>query len=469
MNHPPFSEDAEKSLLGSLMDGVSEKSLWDEVSLIINEDDFYLPSHKTIFKTIKFLHQSNNAVDIVTVSSRLKKTKELEQAGGNAYLAELVQQVISSHNSVQYAGLIKEKSLLRQVIQFSKKTIEKASSETSSDIQSFIDDVERGIFTLAQKQQSSGFVKVEDLVDEAIQKLEKMSAGEGRVTGIPTGFTELDELTSGLHPGEITIIAARPSMGKTALSLNLALHAALHAKRHIAFFSVEMPKETLILRLLSLLSKTSLSNLRVGQLNNKEWRSVLDASAKLSECSLFINDSTGISPYEILSQARQMKSKKALDLIIVDYLQMMSLRQKTESREREVSEISRTLKSISKELKVPIVALAQLNRGVEARSDRRPLLSDLRESGSIEQDADTIIFMYRDDYYNKEDSELKGVTELIIGKQRNGPTDTVKLKWVPACGLFEDYIDTPQSIPVPDSPFPLSDSSGGLDNFAPET
>jgi replicative DNA helicase len=284
---------------------------------------------------------------------------------------------------------------------------------------------------------------------------------------VSTGFQELDELTAGLHPGELIILAARPSMGKTALSLNMAVNAALNDKKKVAYFSVEMGKEQVMIRALASSARIRLGDLRIGKIDDQAWPRLINTAAALSETGLFIDDTSGISPFEIRAKARRMKAKYGLDMIIIDYLQLMSMKTKMESREREVSEISKLLKSIAKELQVPVIALAQLNRGVEGRSDRRPMLSDLRESGSIEQDADVIMMIYREDYYDRDNPEIKGLAEVIIGKQRNGPVDTVKLRWKPEFGIFENLIRGPDA-PMPDAPPPPTPIRGGPPkNFEP--
>ena len=273
-----------------------------------------------------------------------------------------------------------------------------------------------------------------DLVKLSLQRLEELYGNQGAVTGVPTGFVDLDEMLSGLQPGELSILAARPSMGKTALSLNIACHAAFVEKKSIAYFSVEMPKEILMMRIIGIESGVSLSNIRTGRLDEKTWPAIINTSAKIADSNFFIDDTTGISPFEIRSKARKLKSKHGLDLIMIDYLQLMGMKQKFDSREREVAEISKGLKALAKELKIPVLALAQLNRGVEGRGDKRPMLSDLRESGSIEQDADVIMMIFREDYYEKDNPT--GAAEVIVGKQRNGPTGTVPLRWDPHTGRF---------------------------------
>jgi replicative DNA helicase len=304
---------------------------------------------------------------------------------------------------------------------------------------------------VAEMSNSQDLIDASQLVKISLERLEFLYANKGDVTGVASGFFDLDKLTSGFQPGELVIVAARPSMGKTAFSLNLAMSAALREKKSVAYFSVEMGKEQLMTRMLASEGMIPLSQLRSGNIDENSWSKLINAAAKLSEAPIFIDDTSAISPFDIRAKARRLKAKGGLDLIIVDYLQLMSMKQKVESREREVSEISKLLKGLARELKIPVIALAQLNRGVEGRSDRRPLLSDLRESGSIEQDADVIMMLYREEYYDRDTPEIKGLAEVIIGKQRNGPTGTVKLRWRPEFGLFENNIES-NNHPLPPNP-----------------
>jgi replicative DNA helicase len=334
-------------------------------------------------------------------------------------------------------------------------------------MESFLDGMEAKVFQLAEAKSTAGLVDASQLVKFSMDKIESLYGNKLSVTGVPTGFHELDELTAGLHAGELIIVAARPSMGKTALSLNIATHAALREKKNVAYFSVEMGKEQVMIRMLASTAKIRLSDLRIGKIEDQAWQRLINAAAAISETNLFIDDTSGISPFDIRAKVRRMKAKYGLDLIVIDYLQLMSMKQRFDSREREVSEISKLLKSIAKEMEVPVIALAQLNRGVEGRSDRRPMLSDLRESGSIEQDADVIAMIFREDYYNKDNPEIKGLAEIIVAKQRNGPTDTVKLRWMPEYGIFDNLVKGPDA-PMPDTPPPTPIRRGGKPlNFAP--
>lgn len=444
-----------------------EQEAWDEVSELLIEEDFYKPAHRKVFAAIRELHRREMPSDLITVSNALLERGELDALGGPAFLAELIDQTPSTANIHTYAKIVQEKSLLRKVIAASQEFADKAYSQDFENVEAFLDTMESKVFQLAESKSTVGLVDASQLVKFSMDKIESLYGQSNTVTGLSTGFTELDDLTAGLHPGELIILAARPSMGKTALSLNIASHAAMKEKKAVAYFSVEMGKEQVMIRMLASTAKIRLSDLRIGKLDDQAWQRLINNAATMSETSLFIDDTSGISPFDIRAKVRRMKAKHGLDLIIIDYLQLMSMKQKFESREREVSEISKLLKSIAKEMQVPVIALAQLNRGVEGRSDRRPMLSDLRESGSIEQDADVIGMIYREDYYNKDNPEIKGIAEVIIAKQRNGPTDTVRLKWMPEYGIFDNLVRGPDA-PMPESPAPTPIRRGGKpQNFAP--
>lgn len=444
----PYNLEAEQYLLGILLLG--DSASWDEITGLIQEEDFFQASHKKIFAHIRQLSEQNLAPDVVTVANALKKSNSLDQVGGSAYLSDLINQLPSSANISSYAKIIQEKSILRKVIHVSENFIKKASDEDYVKIEDFMDSIESEIFKLGEEKSGLDFVHLKDLTSPGLKKLEELYHRKISTTGIESSFPELDHLTSGFQPSELIVLAARPSMGKTALSLNFALHNALQGKK-VAFFSLEMSKEQLLLRLLSSYARINLSQLTNGQINDHQWGQVIKAAAKLSETPFFIDDSSAISPYEIRGKSRRLQAREGLDLIIVDYLQLMQLPWKTETREREVSEMSRLLKSFAKELRIPVIALSQLNRGVESRSNRRPILSDLRESGAIEQDADVIMMLYREDYYEGSNTNE---AEVIINKQRNGPTGSVTLKWVPEYGSFENNTLQPQHIPAPDIEVP---------------
>ena len=464
---PPQNLDAERSILGGLM---LECEAWDEISDLIQSHDFYSPAHKQIYEAISNLGHKGQPSDLITVSNLLMKENKLDSIGGPPYLAEILDSTPSTVNLVSYAQIVQEKALLRRIIQSSQSFIEKAFSQDFENLNSFLDYCESKIFSIAEKKSSGGLTPSSELVKSSLKQIEELYAMKGQLTGIPSGFTELDNLSAGFQSGELTIVAARPSMGKTAFSLNILLHTAIRAKKKIAYFSVEMGKEALMLRLLANEAAVPLSSIRVGNINAANWEQIIPTAATLSDSSIFIDDTSELSPFDVRSKARRMKSQHGLDMIIIDYLQLMTLKTKVESREREVSEISRTLKSIAKELQIPVIALAQLNRGVETRSNRRPMLSDLRESGSIEQDADIIMMLYREDYYDKENPNVQGIAEVIIGKQRNGPTGTVKLQWEPEFGRFCDYNEGqlgPQPPLPPPPPMKNRKKPHQPQNFAP--
>lgn len=459
---PPQSLEAEYSVLGGLM---LEREAYDQVADLINSSDFYKPSHQSIYKSISDLHMKAQPVDLVTVTNLLQSRNELDIIGGPEYLLTLVDKVVSAANIDSHAKIIREKSLLRRLISTSSNLIEKSYGTDYSDVQSLIDYAESEILKVGEQNISSGLVGSMDIVKSAVEKIEDLYRRKADVTGIPTGFLELDRMTSGLHAGELIIIAARPSMGKTALSLNIASHMALRAKKTVAYFSVEMGKESVMMRLLASEAKINMGEIRNGRIQDASWPKLIQSAGAISEAPLFIDDTSGISPFEIRARCRRLKATHGLDCIMIDYLQLMDLKLKVESRERAVSEISKSLKAIAKEMQIPVIALAQLNRGVEGRSDRRPMLSDLRESGSIEQDADVIMLLYRDDYYDKDDADKAGHAEIIIGKQRNGPTGTVKLQFDAKFNKFRDADGGAVSpLPPPQAPPPMP---GKPRNFAP--
>ncbi|HLP80355.1 MAG TPA: replicative DNA helicase, partial [Nitrosomonas sp.] len=335
------------------------------------------------------------------------------------------------------------------------------------DVESFVDQAESEIFKIGENKTQSGLVGSMEIVKASIQKIEELYKNKAEITGIGTGFKKLDEMTAGMHPGEMTIIAARPSMGKTAFSLNIAQHMALRLKKTVAYFSLEMGKESMMMRMLSAESKVSMSEIRNGRIQDSAWPKLINAASALSEAPIFIDDTPGISPFEIRSRARRLKAEHGLDVIMIDYLQLMSMKQKFNSREQEVAEISKSLKAIAKELQIPIVALAQLNRGVEGRTEKKPMLSDLRESGSIEQDADVIMMLYRDDYYDKENPDKQGHAEVIVGKQRNGATGPVKLRFDAQYNRFRDADPEGSVAPQMPAQAPPPMPGGRPKNFAP--
>lgn len=458
---PPQNIEAEQSILGGLL---LDKEAWDQVSDLITSDDFYRPSHKKLYEAITFLHRNSKEVDIITVPDYLKSKGEFEQVGAD-YIIQLVQNTITTANISTYAQIVRERSLLRQLIQTCTGIIQKSYSQDFENVESFIDSVEGEIYKISESRESSGLTEAADIVFKSMEKIEQLYHQQTDLTGISTGFNRLDQMTSGLHPGELTIIAARPSMGKTALSLNIAQHAALRQKKSVAYFSVEMSKESVMMRILASEAKINLGDIRSGRVPDSAWPKLVAAASMISEAPFFIDDTSGISPAEIRARCRRMKKQSGLDLVMIDYLQIMDLKQKVESRERAVSEISRSLKALAKELNVPVIALAQLNRSVEGRAEKKPMLSDLRESGSIEQDADVIMMLYREGYYDRSDEGKADHAEIIIGKQRNGPTGAVDLKWEPKFGRFTDADEMPQA---PPPPTPITYQQPGKPrNFAP--
>lgn len=458
---PPQNIEAEQSILGGLL---LDKEAWDQVSDILTAEDFYRPSHQKLFDAIAHLHRNSKEVDIITVPDYLKSKGEFDQVGPE-YIIQLVQNTITTANIATYANIVRERSLLRRLIQTCTGIIQKAYSQDFENVETFVDTVESEIYKISESRESSGLTEAADIVFKSMEKIEQLYHQQADLTGISTGFNRLDQMTSGLHPGELTIIAARPSMGKTAFSLNIAQHAALRQKKSVAYFSVEMSKESVMMRVLASEAKINLGDIRNGRVPDSAWPKLVAAASMISEAPFFIDDTSGVSPAEIRARCRRLKKQHSLDLIMIDYLQIMDLKQKVESRERAVSEISRSLKAIAKELQVPVIALAQLNRSVEGRAEKKPMLSDLRESGSIEQDADVIMMLYREGYYDRADEGKADHAEVIIGKQRNGPTGSVDLKWEPKFGRFTDADEMPQA-PPPPPPIPLQ-PGGRPKNFAP--
>ncbi len=456
LRKPPHNIEAEQSIIGGLM---LEPEKWDEVSDLLHEDHFYKPAHRTIYAALKDLAQRGQPFDIVVLTEHLRKRSELDQVGGTSYLAEMVNFTPTTANLKNHIDIVLEKYILRKVIGECTDLVDKAYDESFVDIGAFLDTAESKIFAIAEKKKVEGLVSAKDIMKEAAERIDHLyHTGGSSIIGVPSGFTDLDKMTAGFQPGELIIIAARPSMGKTAFSLNIAAHAALKEKKKVAYFSLEMGKLQLMMRVLSSEAKVDASQLRVGKIADSAWPKLINTMSVISESGFFIDDASGASPYEVRAKCRRLKAQHGLDMIIVDYLQLMSMKQKVESREREVAEISKTLKAIAKELQVPVIALAQLNRSVESRSDRRPMLSDLRESGSIEQDADVIMMLFREDYYEKENPEVRGISEVIIGKQRNGPVGVVKLAFLSQYGQFANL--APESF-AQMSPRPEPDEGGG--------
>jgi replicative DNA helicase len=436
---PPQNVEAEQSVLGAML--ISREAI-EKAGEILQADDFYRKDDQIIFSAIMDLHEHNQAVDLVTVVEELRKTGKLDAVGGPATITALTKVVPTAANVVYHAKIVEEKSLRRHLIN-AATDIAATGYEEESDISQTIDQAEQKILSVANRKQTGGVAKIRDIVREAMERVEKLYDSKEAFTGLPTGFSDFDKMTSGLQPSDLIIVAARPSMGKSSLVLNIAEHVALKGHKSVAFFSLEMSKEQLVQRMLCSQAGIDASRLRVGQLQDKEWPNLVNAADRLSNARIMLDDTPGMTAMEMRTKARRWKVENGLDLIIVDYLQLMqgSSRRANDNRQQEMSEISRSLKGLARELNVPVIALSQLSRSVEARTSKRPMLSDLRESGALEQDADIVAFIYRDDYYNP-DTENKNIAELIIAKHRNGPVGTVQLFFRKDTTRFYDL--TPQ-------------------------
>lgn len=431
---PPHNEEAEKSVLGAVM--LSKDALFD-VMEEVRSGDFYHEAHREIFDAVSDLFRRNAPVDTLTVSEELKKRKTLEMAGGRAYVATLSTLVPSTANARQYGKIVAEKAALRNLIQKAGEIVEKSYQEKQPPEQ-VLDFAERSIFEIAQQRQRNDFSPLKDVLLENINIIDKMSQLDGNLTGITSGFLDLDAKTSGFQRSDLVIIAARPAMGKTAFALNIAQQAAIKGNANVLIFSMEMSKEQLGQRLLAMESRIEMQKLKTGDLERKDWDQISVAMDVLSRASIYIDDTPGISVMEIKNKCRRLKVEKGLDMVIVDYLQLMSMEGKTDNRQQEITALSRYLKLLAREMDCPVLVLSQLSRAPEQRTDHRPILSDLRESGAIEQDADMVIFLYRDEYYNPEDTEKPGICEVIISKHRSGPTGVVDLTWL---GKYTRFVD----------------------------
>ncbi len=430
---PPQALDAEVSLLGALlMDGEAFHKVVD----LLRPEDFYKKSHQRIYQACIRLYERGEPADVITLTHELNTMGELESVGGAGTLAQLVAAVATSASVVHYAKIIREKSMLRSLIHAATDLVEQGYGGCE-DVEDFLDQAEKAIFEISERNIRQAFTPIREIVKESVKAIEQLYENRASVTGLPTGYKKLNELTSGFQPSDLIIIAGRPSMGKTAFALNVALRAAAESKKAAAIFSLEMSKEQLVQRMLCSEARVDSSKMRGGFLREQDWSKLIQAASMLSQTSIFIDDTPAISVLEMRAKARRLKKEHDLGLIVVDYLQLMRSGEGKESREREISDISRSLKALAKELHIPVISLSQLNRSVESRTDKRPQLSDLRESGAIEQDADVIAFIYRDEVYNKDTPE-RGVAEIIIGKQRNGPIGTAKLKFFNEYTLFEE-------------------------------
>ena len=432
---PPQNLEAEQCVLGSILlqTGTLVKALE-----ILTADDFYRDAHKTIFAAMVNLFDRSEPQDLVTLSNILKDGNKLDEVGGPAYLATLTDIVPVASNISYYAKIVREKSILRQLIQTST-TIAGRCFEEQEDIDLLLDEVEQTIFEISGSKSNQSFYQMNSIITDTFKSVEKLFERKELITGVPSGYDDFDKKTAGLQPSDLIILAGRPSMGKTALAMNIVQNSSITHKVPVAVFSLEMSKEQLGMRMLCSVSRVDAHRLRTGHLKDQDWPKLTRAAGILSEAPIFIDDTPGITVLEMRAKARRLKTEHDIGLVIVDYLQLMKGRSGSERREQEISEISRSLKAMAKELHIPVVALSQLNRSLENRPNKRPQLSDLRESGAIEQDADLICFIYRDEVYNKsEDNPKRGIAEVIIGKQRNGPTGTVELAFIDTITTFEN-------------------------------
>ncbi|WP_372717074.1 replicative DNA helicase [Immundisolibacter sp.] len=433
---PPHSIEAEQSVLGGLL---LEHAAWELVADRVTADDFYRQDHRLIFEAIRGVQDLGQPCDLITVSERLEQLEELERAGGMAYLGLLAGGVASAVNVATYADIVRERSIARHLIEVGSQIADSGFHPQGRSIAELLDEAEGRVFEIADRgaRARSGFESIKDLLPAAVERLEKLYRSGVPLTGLSTGFSDLDRMTSGLHPAEMVIVAGRPSMGKTSFAMNMVESVAIRAGQPVAVFSMEMPAEQLALRMISSLGRVDAHRVRTGQLHEDDWPRVTSAVTLLGEANIFIDDTPALSPLDLRARARRLKRQHGLGLIVVDYLQLMQVPGAKENRATEISDISRSLKALAKELSVPVMALSQLNRSLEQRPNKRPVMSDLRESGAIEQDADLILFIYRDEVYN-EDSADKGKAEIIIAKQRNGPIGHLHLAFLGAYTRFED-------------------------------
>ncbi len=433
---PPHSIEAEQSVLGGLM---LSNNAWETVSELVQKDDFYRRNHRTIYQVMEKLVEDDEPLDVITLAEALDKIAELENVGGLSYLGELAQNTPSSHNIRAYAKIVKERSTLRRLIAVAAEIADSGFNPEGQDSETLVQEAERKVVQIAESQpKSGGFIDVNSILKSAVDKIDTLFNSDSRITGVSTGFTDLDDMTCGLQPADMIIVAARPSMGKTSFAMNLVENALLTSTKPILVYSMEMPGSALAMRMLSSLGRIDQTKIRNGRLDEEDWPKLSQAVSLLKDKPLFIDDTPALTPPEVRSRARKIQREHGdLGLIMIDYLQLMQVSGKSDGRTQEISEISRSLKGIAKEFNVPVVALSQLNRGLEQRPNKRPINSDLRESGAIEQDADVIMFIYRDEVYN-EDTQHKGVAEIIIGKQRNGPIGTCRLAFIGKYTRFEN-------------------------------
>jgi len=434
---PPHDIEAEQSVLGSM---IIDHEAIVAAAEILRGDDFYRPDHKQIYEACMDLFNDNSPIDLVTLKSRLEEKGLLEQVGGISYLSHLAASVPTSAHIKQYAKIVESKSILRRLIK-ACQDISAISYEAKEDVNVILNQAEHNIFHILQNKHTEDFSPMREVLLNAFDKIEEIYRNRGKVTGVPTGFIDLDYKTAGFQPSDFILIAARPSMGKTAFALNIAQYAAVRQKVPVAVFSLEMSKEQLVNRMLCAEAMVDSQKLRTGSLEQDDWVKIARAMGPLSEARIYIDDTPGISVMEMRAKCRRLKLEKGIGLIFIDYLQLMSGDRRFDSRQQEISEISRSLKALAREMDAPVIALSQLSRACESRADHRPMLSDLRESGAIEQDADVVMFLYRDEYYHP-DTEKKNQAEVIIAKQRNGPTGTVDLIWL---GQYTKFVNMQKS------------------------
>ncbi|MFN3234792.1 MAG: replicative DNA helicase [Gammaproteobacteria bacterium] len=439
---PPHSIEAEQAVLGGLM---LDNQAWHAVEDKLMAEDFYRREHRLIYHVIRTLLAEDQAVDVLTVAEALKNRDEIDSIGGEVYLFELANNIPSAANIASYATIVRERSVMRRLITLSNEIATQAYHPEGKPLTELLDEAERKVFSIAeQSARGQGPQSIKNLLANAVERIDTLYHANESITGIPTGYDDFDEMTSGLQESDLVIIAGRPSMGKTALALNMAEHAAVRENKPVLVFSMEMSGSSLAMRLLSSIGRIDQHRVRTGKLTDSDWQHLTDALGKLSEAKLYIDDTPALTPSEVRARARRLaKESGGLGLIVVDYLQLMQVPGANENRTLEISEISRSLKALAKELNVPVIALSQLNRGLEQRADKRPVMSDLRESGAIEQDADLIVFIYRDEVYH-EDSPDRGIAEIIIAKQRNGPIGKVKLTFLGQYTRFENF--APQAV-----------------------
>lgn len=440
---PPQNLEAEQAVLGTIL--LQDKSLVKIIEFI-EPDDFYRDAHKSIFGAMLRLFENREPHDLITVTNLLKDQNKLDQIGGPAYLASLTEIIPFSGSLVHHAHIIRKKSVLRKLIQTTSDVAARCYLE-QDDIDTLVDEAEQTIFEIASSKKGQGFQSMSSIVPKALERIEMLYERQEHVTGVASGFTDLDHMTAGFQPSDLIILAGRPSMGKTALAMSMVQSAAIANEKKIpvAVFSLEMSMEQLALRMLCSIGRVDSQRIRTGRLQKRDWPNLTRATGMLSEANIFIDDTPGLTVLEMRAKARRLKSENDIGLVVIDYLQLMQGRSNIENRAQEISEISRSLKAMAKELDVPVIALSQLNRSLESRPDKRPKLSDLRESGAIEQDADVIIFIYRDEVYRPaEDNPNKGMAEVIVGKQRNGPIGTVRLTFLAEYTSFETYTSIPE-------------------------